>query len=220
MKSTRCRTTSCCGRPGESEWSGLPCGCSARRDGICRSTWPTRRRRARISCSCWTIPWTWLRCVQQFTSTADVSSHVAVSLPSSAQLSSHGCGRAADNHSTEAGEGGHTNPMAQHATIPQHRAERVTVQGPIRKTIQDDPHSTSHSRSRRSTGPRARTNEATRTGPTAEQATMTRRTLRREEWVIVQDPVRKPTKDEMSPKGGGGGGSPSPPSPAPSSSHA
>ena len=43
---------------------------------------------------------------------------------------------------------------------------RVTVQGPGRKAMQDDPRSASQSRSRPSTGPRAHTNAATHTGPT------------------------------------------------------
>ena len=50
------------------------------------------------------------------------------------------------------------------------------------------------------------THEATRTGPTAEQTSMTRRTLRREDRVTVPGPVRKPAKYEMSYGGGGGGG--------------
>ena len=43
-----------------------------------------------------------------------------------------------------------------------------------------------------------------RTGPTAEQTTMTRCTLRSEGRVPVQGPRRKPMKDEMSHRGGGG----------------
>ena len=59
----------------------------------------------------------------------------------------------------------------------------------------EDPRSTSHSRSRLSIAPHAHTNEATRMGSTAEQTTMTRRTLRREGRVTVQGPVRKPMAD-------------------------
>ena len=67
--------------------------------------------------------------------------------------------------------------------------------------MQDDPRSAGRSRSRQvvlSTGPRAHTHEATRTGPAAERITTTRCTLRRGERVTVQGPVRKPTKAEMS----------------------
>ena len=70
------------------------------------------------------------------------------------------------------------------------------------------PNSVGQGRGRRRTqtsGPHARTNEVTRTGPTAERATTPRRTLQRDERATVQGPVRKPTKDEMSHGGGGGG---------------
>ena len=95
------------------------------------------------------------------------------------------------DHTEGQGGGGakRTNPRAQQATVPRHTScgeERVTVTGPGRKTMQDDPRSTSRSRSRPSTGPHAHTREATRAGAMAEQTTTTLRTLRRAEWVTVQ----------------------------------
>ena len=57
--------------------------------------------------------------------------------------------------------------------------------------MQDDPGSTSHSPGRPSTGPHARTHEATRTVPRCES------TLRRVERASVQGSVRRPKKDEM-----------------------
>ena len=85
---------------------------------------------------------------------------------------------------SHANDGKRTNPMAQQATMTRPtscREERVTAQGPVKKTMQGDPRSTSHSRGIPTTGPHAHTNEAICTGPTAEKATMTQRTLRREE---------------------------------------
>ena len=67
--------------------------------------------------------------------------------------------------------------------------------------MQDDSRSTSHSRSKPSTGPHVHTNEATRTSLTAA-------TLRREERVAVQGPGRKPTKDKVPHRGGGDSHSP------------
>ena len=58
---------------------------------------------------------------------------------------------------------------------PQHQPHPYW--SPIRKTMPDDPRGTSHSRSRPSAVPHSYANEATRTGPTAGQTTMTRRTL-------------------------------------------
>ena len=66
----------------------------------------------------------------------------------------------------------------------------------------DEPRSTSHSRSRPSAGPHAPTNEAARACPTAERTMMTRRTLRREEWVTVQGSRKNPTREERSQGGG------------------
>ena len=62
----------------------------------------------------------------------------------------------------------HAGPMADPAVTTRgslRRENGVTVQGPGRKPMEDDPRSTGHSRS---TGPDAHTTEATRTGPTVD----------------------------------------------------
>ena len=62
---------------------------------------------------------------------------------------------------------------------------------------------TSHSPSRLIGGLHSHANKAAHAGPVAEQPVTTRSSLRRE--VTVQGPGRKPTRDEMSHRGGGGG---------------
>ena len=119
-------------------------------------------------------------------------------------------GRPTIGRCAHANDANRTALMAQQATMPRRPScgeDRGTAQGPLRTAMQDDPRSTSHSRRRRrrrrrpNTAPHGPTDEATRAGPTAEPTTMSQRTLRREERVTVQGPVRKPTKDGM-PHGG------------------
>ena len=64
-------------------------------------------------------------------------------------------------------------------------------------------------------GGRVPSSSATRNGPTAEQTMMARRTLRKEERVTVQGPVRKSAKDLKSHGEPSWPRSPSPPPPPP-----
>ena len=96
----------------------------------------------------------------------------------------------------------HADPMAQQAVATRGSLwgeDRVTVQGPRRKPMEDNPRSKGHSPRGQNSEPHRRINEAARTGSTAARAVTTRRNLRREDRVTGQGPGREPIPPPPSP---------------------